>query len=270
MTTKMENNHSRDFFGITMTTDSAFHGLRVDRLGNLIYSKIKLTGNESIEMTNGNGIAYIGIEEFVRGTTESGVMHNEIPFGEHEVSRKDSYGEEFQVEVLNNHTPNPTLTVASTTSQEIDLVKGATYRFIVSDQSTEGFPIYISTYTGSTGFEYEYTKGVINSRAAYGGSQSDPNTITDQPLEFTVPNDSPDILYLSSGNHSDVYIKMYTNRLGLADLVNRKYNQVRFDEMDVTYYINENGFLVARYNNQINLEENPGDFSTSPGETNVY
>ena len=270
MTTKMENNHSRDFFGITMTTDSAFHGLRVDRLGNLIYSKIKLTGNESIEMTNGNGIAYTGIEEFVRGTTESGVRHNEIPFGEHEVSRKDSYGEDFQVEVRESTSQNPVLTVANNTSQEIDLVKGATYRFIVSDQTTEGFPIYISTAIGASGFDNEYTKNVKNSRTAYGGSQSDLNALTDQPLEFTVPNDSPDILYLSSGNHADVYIKMYTNRLGLADLVNRRFNQVRFDEVNVTYYINDDGFLVARYNNEISLEENSGDFTSDPGYTNVY
>ena len=249
MTTTIGNKKAEEFFGVNLTPETSLHALTRDADGLLTYSKINVNGNEELKMTNGQGLAFESVEEFVTGVTASGVVHNSVPKDDVEISRKKFLGKDFQVKILNSQTGTPSFEIDSEPTDYLDLVKGATYKFIVADPSTEGYPLYISAVPTGGDYANEYLVNVTNSRTSYGGHESDLRSYTDQPLTFTVPADAPDELYLVSGNHTNLKITLYTSRqTQYADLKNRFYDQVRFDDRKLTYFINEDGFLVARYN----------------------
>lgn len=249
MTTTIGSKKAETFFGLNLTQETSMHALTRDADGFLTYTKINVNGSDPLQMTNGQGLAFENIEEFVTGVTASGVVHNSVPKGDTEVSRKKFLGRDFQVKILAAQTGTPTFEIDSDPTDYLDLVKGATYRFSVADPSTEGYPLYISTVASGGDYSNEYLVNVTNSRTSYGGHDSDMQSYSDQPLTFTVPADAPDELYLVSGNHQNLVLTLYTTRQTQhADLKNRYYDQVRFDDRKVTYFINDDGFLVARYN----------------------
>lgn len=249
MTTIIGNKISGDFFGVNLTPETSMHALTRDSEGLLTYTKINLNSSDSLQLSNGNGLAYESIEEFVDGVTASGVPHNTIPKGETEISRKNFLGKDYNVVIKNPNTGANYFEMNDSYIANLDIIKGATYRFFVNDTSTQGYPLFFSTTSTGGSYNDEYLFGVTNSRASYGGKFSDLNSNTDQPLTITVPNDAPDILYLLSGNHNNLSVTLYTTRQTQhANLKNRNYDQVRFDDKKVTYFINSDGFLVARYN----------------------
>jgi hypothetical protein len=241
----------------------AFHGLYRDANGKLIYTKALMANTqESVSLTNGTGFAYNGIEEVIRGTTDSGVTHNTIPLYQSEVGDKIQQSKTIKVRVTNGNydmeisgVPGSIdyngLAAQSNTNIDLELSHGATYTFDTSDPSTQGYPLYISTQPFGANYNYEWVLGVTNSRSAYGGSNGDLNTQSSGPLIFTVPSDAPSKLYYASGNHSGVY-GIINIRRETTNLKNRQYEQVRFDNVKLTYYINSRGFLVARYLNDYN------------------
>ena len=247
MTTQIGNKVAEDFFGFSITPETSIHALKKDADGLLTYSKIKLNSAELLELSNGQGQAFDGVEEFVKGVTPSGVVHNTVQTGIDEVGQKALLGQDFHVKILNSTTNTPAFFLNNNLVSYMDLVKGATYRFITDDPSTQGYPLFISTTAGGE-TEAVYLKGVTNSRSSYGGPSSDPNSLTTEPMVFTVPADAPDVLYLATGSHPNFYATIYTSRLTYSNLKYRKYDQTRMDDRKLTYFINSNGFLVARYN----------------------
>lgn len=228
-------------------SQTAMHALKVND-GILTYTKILWNSDEAIDLSDGEGFAYLGVEEFVEGKTLSGVFHNAVGKGQVEVGEKDLMGQEVRVTVSNGQ-----YALDGSVKASLTFVRGAKYKFIVSDQSTQGYPLYISTEPYGNDYTKEYLDGVVNSRTASGGSKVDANAQTDQPLEFTVPLDAPNTLYYASGNHANCYGVITINeRDELSNLKHRKYDQVRFDNQKLTYYMNSDGFLVARYGKDYN------------------
>lgn len=244
MTTIIGNKKAEKFYNYEVNPRLAMHALRRDVDGNLIYTRIEMTSNESAILTNGQGPAYDGMDEFIGGVTPSGVVHNSVQYGTNEVGRKAFLGKDYSV----SFTSNQKIYLDNNLVYEIDIVTGATYRFITENPTTQGYPLYISTQPYGQNYGNEYLQGVINSRSSYGGPASDINSNTTEPLTITVPEDAPSKLYLASGNHTNTYLTMHVNRLPHANLKNRYYYQVKWDDARVTYFINEDGFLVARYN----------------------
>lgn len=229
-------------------SETAFHALNVDDDGLLTYTKVLWNSNGSIDMTDGSGFAYLGVEELVEGKTLSDVFHNYIDNNDEEVGEKILAGYDVHVTTTDVNTNNPRFVLDGLVNRGLTFVRGATYRFIVSDQSTQGFPLYISSQASGNNYSNEYLNGIVNSRTSSGGSDSDARAQTDQPLTFTVPNEAPDILYYASGNHANCYGKItIKDKDELTNLKHRKYDQVRFDNQKLTYYMNDDGFLVARY-----------------------
>ena len=77
-----KNNLAQD----TPSSQLAFHGLYRDANGKLTYTKALFANTqESVALTDGTGFAYNGIEELIRGTTDSGVAHNNVPLYQNEV-----------------------------------------------------------------------------------------------------------------------------------------------------------------------------------------
>lgn len=258
MTTTIGNKQSQDFFGVNLTKETAMHALTRDAEGLLTYTRVNINSAVPLNMTNGEGLAYENVEEFVKGVTASGVVHNTVPKGDSEVSRKNFLGETFQVKILNPQSGTPSFEINNRVITQLDLVKGATYKFTVTDPSTDGYPLFISAVPTGGNYTNEYLTNVTNSRASYGGHSSDPMSysevfVASPPLTITIPADAPDVLYLLSGNHADFKLTLYTTRQTQhADLKNRYYDQVKFDDKKVTYFINEDGYLVARYNEDYN------------------
>ena len=260
MTTTIGNKKTQTFYGLDLNPSTAMHALRRDADGNLIYSRVSITGNETIQLSNGRGPAFDGMEEFVKGVTPSGVEHNTVPVGIDEIGRKAFLGKDYHVRILNPNTISNSFEINEQSIPSLDLVKGATYKFIVTDPSTANYPLYISTVASGANYNNEWLQGVTNSRASYVSTVFDTDNVyfktegpvvatrVPEPLTFTVPSEAPDVLYLSSGNHANLYITLYINRLTHANLKNRFYDQVKWDDMRVTYYINSDGYLVARYN----------------------
>lgn len=246
----------------TPSSQFALHGLRRDADGKLIYTKSLFANTaETIDMTDGTGFAYMGVEEFIRGTTDAGVAHNNIPITQSEVSDKIAASKTIYVRVNNGGydfdiSGNPATVGTGNTNIELEITRGATYTFVTTDPSTQGYPLYISTQPTGANYANEYLVGVVNSRSAYGGSNGDLNTQSAGPLTFTVPADAPDILYYASGNHPGVYGMMRVRREN-ANLTHRKHEQVRFDAVQLSYYINNRGFLVARYLNDYDYSVGP-------------
>ena len=248
MTTTIGNKRVDTFFGVNINPETALHAFRRDDTGLLIYSKIMLNGDEDIKLTNGQGPAFDSMEEFVGGVTPSGVVHNTIASNLDEIGQKAMLGKDIQVRIKNSTGSGQGFILNNQDTSVLDLVKGATYKFHTEDPSTQGYPIFFTTTAAGGSYANEYTNGVLNSRSSFGGPASDPNSYTTEPLTFTVPVDVPDVLYLASGNHANLFITVYTNRLTYANLKNRYYEQTRFDDRKLTYFINDDGFLVARYN----------------------
>ena len=99
---------------------------------------------------------------------------------------------------------------------EIRLFKGQTYTFDQSDNTNNNNPLYVSTNaTGSSAVVSEYTSGVQHriddedsTRAEYetGFDSYDDDKI--YSMEFTVPNDAPNTLYLQSANTASMGAKL--------------------------------------------------------------
>jgi hypothetical protein len=243
----------------TPSSSFAFHGLKTDANGLLTYTRALFANTqETVTLTDGAGFAYTGMEELVRGTTDSGVVHNTIYKGLNEVGDKALQSKIFYITVKNNNfvinlngysqDQNGTYP-----NRELQLVWGATYTFNVNDPSTQGYPIFISTQPSGGTYANEYLKGVVNSRSEYGGSQGDLNALSSGPLQFTVPSDAPSTLYLASGNHTNVFATLNIGaQRATTNLSHRAYSQVRFDNIQLYYYIDGRGNLVARYNNTYN------------------
>lgn len=229
-------------------SEAAFHALDRDDDGLLTYTKVMWNSNGTIDMTDGSGFAYLGVEELVEGMTTSGVNHNYIQDGISEVGEKDLMSGDIHLTVDHPQLSNARFTVDGKIGGGLTFVRGGKYRFIVSDASTEGYTLYLSTERHGADYTKEYLGGVVNSRTAHGGPDVDPHANSDQPLEITVPNDAPDILYFASGNHANVYgIITVKDKNEMSNLKHRKYEQVRFDNQKLTYFMNDEGFLIARY-----------------------
>ena len=246
----------------TPSSQFAMHALKRDDDGKLTYTKSLFANTaETIEMTDGTGFAYMGLEELIRGTTDSGVSHNNTPITQSEVSDKNAVSKTIYVRITNGGydfdiSGNPATVGTGNTNIELEVTRGATYTFIMTDPSTQGYPLYISKQPSGANYANEYLIGVVNSRSAYGGSNGDLNTQSVGPLSFTIPEDAPDVLYYASGNHANVYGVMRVRREN-ANLNNRKHEQVRFDGLQLSYYINNRGFLVARYLNEYDYSVGP-------------
>ena len=246
----------------TPSSQFAMHALAKDEDGKLTYTKSLFANTqESISFTNGEGFAYMGLEEAIRGTTDSGVQHNIIPIYQNEVGDKVLQNRTIEVSIANgryelNITGVPGSLNSGNTNIELEVTRGATYTFNTTDPSTQGYPIYISTQPMGANVASEYLLGVTNSRSAYGGSDGDLNTLSSGPMIFTIPADAPDILYYASMNHANVYGILRVRR-ELTNLTHRTYDQVRFDTVKLTYYINNRGFLVARYLNDYDYSSGP-------------
>ena len=60
----------------TMSSQFAMHSLSRDADGLLTYTKVLWNSNEEINMSNGAGQAYTGVEEFIEGKNNEGEWHN--------------------------------------------------------------------------------------------------------------------------------------------------------------------------------------------------
>lgn len=257
-----KNNLAQD----TPSSQLAFHGLYRDADGKLTYSKALFANTqETIALTDGTGFAYMGMEELIRGTTDSGVAHNNVRIDQNEVGDKDVQSKTIRVLVKNGNYVFQVEGMPNTfngsgypndSNIELELTYGATYTFDMSDPSTQGYPIYISTQPSGANYNNEWLLGVTNSRSAYNGVSGDLQTQSSGPLTFTIPSDAPARLYYASGNHSNVYGIINIRREN-TNLKHRKYEQVRFDNVKVNYYINSRGFLVARYLNDYDYSGGP-------------
>jgi hypothetical protein len=61
----------------TFTDEYAFHGLKKDSTGLLIYTKILLSSDESVDITTGEGISYGGLKDLQDNIDNSGDNINE-------------------------------------------------------------------------------------------------------------------------------------------------------------------------------------------------
>ena len=158
-----KNNLAQD----TPSSQLAFHGLYRDANGKLTYTKALFANTqESVALTDGTGFAYNGIEELIRGTTDSGVAHNNVPLYQNEVGDKTYQNKIIKVRVVNGkynfEVPNSKGSIdyngasaQSNTNIEMELSYGATYTFDTSDPSTQGYPLYISTQPSGANYNYE-------------------------------------------------------------------------------------------------------------------
>ena len=229
----------------TVGQQFAMHALSRDADGLLTNSKVMWNSTDSVDLTTGEGFAYKGIEELLSGTTADGTEINDVAVAPNSGISNDPIVIKVTVEGVFSTTPFFVLN--GQTSPDLNLMRGHTYLFDVSDSTTESFPIFISTAGAGGTYNNEYLSGVTHSRAAFGGTD-DPYTATASNLLFTVPWDAPDQLFYASGNiNTPNMIGNIFVQHGDTDLNARKYEQVRFDHQKLYYYINDRGFLVARY-----------------------
>lgn len=232
----------------TVGEQFAMHALSRNSDGLLTYSKVLWNSTESVELTTGEGFAYKGIEEFLHGINSDGVEINKL--GENSDARINDEAIIIQV-IVEDAWNDPTYVMANYATP-LELKRGYSYKFDTTHESTETFPLFITTVAQGGTYANEYLKGVLNSRSAYGGTV-DANTATASMLEFTVPWDAPDQLYYASGNHANMFGLINIKR-SETNITARHYEQVRFDHHKLFYYINERGFLVARYGSDYNYE----------------
>lgn len=223
----------------------AMHALTRDSQGMLTYTKVLWANtSESVQMTTGAGKAYDGIEEFINGYTPSNVLHNSTRIIDDESGSKARDSRDFFVRVVDSETITPKFTFDGVVAPNLRLVRGATYTFNTDDQSTKNFPFYISTANTGANYTNEWANGVTYSKSANGATSN--SVVTSHALVFEVPFDAPNQLFYASGNNANCH--------GIIDIVNpdtnlkyRTYEQVRFDNQQLTYYVNSQGYLVARY-----------------------
>lgn len=60
----------------TFTEEYAFHGLKKDSSGLLTYTKILMASDESVSLTEGDGIAYGGLEDLQTNLDKNGENNN--------------------------------------------------------------------------------------------------------------------------------------------------------------------------------------------------
>jgi hypothetical protein len=231
----------------------AMHALSRNTTGELVYTKaLWANTSESISMTSGPGLAYNGIEEFISGIAATGTIYNETRIIHNENVNKNFLDYTYTVRISNPNYSNASLIIhgLDTSTTKLNLEKGVTYTFNTDDFSTQNHPIYISTIPNDINYANEYKKGVTYSRSGNTDVSSSlltsNNTLTSHPLVFNVSFDSPSKLYLSSGTNANCYIQINIIEAKI-NMANRKYEQVRFDNLQVTYYLNSQGYLVARY-----------------------
>lgn len=237
----------------TVGENFAMHGLTRDEDGLLTYSKILWNSNDTVDLTTGAGFPY-GLEELLKGATSEGVAINDVP-----LSSSSGINDVPKLLIFtcdNVMSTNPYYIVDGEIMPNLTLLRGHTYRFNVSSRSTESFPLFISTRPSGGNYDNEYLKGVKNSRTAWNGNL-DQNTATDKDLEFTVPWDAPDRLYYASGNNTNMYGTIIVASVNDTNLNARRYEQVRFDHQKLCYFINSDGFLVARYGTDYDYSAGP-------------
>jgi len=60
----------------TFTDEYAFHGLKKDSTGLLIYTKVPLSSDEEVEVTTGEGLSYGGLEDLQKNLDNAGANIN--------------------------------------------------------------------------------------------------------------------------------------------------------------------------------------------------
>ena len=229
----------------------AMHALDRDSEGLLTYTKVLWANtNETVDLTDGSGFAYNGIEEFVMGTSLGGIQYNLTNINDSTSGMGDVLDREYVVRVIQaNGVPVFTFNGDPEANPTLNLFRGSTYKFNTFDGSTEGHPFFISTTPIGNTYDNEYLEGVINSRSANDGGgfiTTNANVATSEPLVFTVPMDAPTQLYYASGQDSNTY-GFITISTELTNTNKRRYEQIRFDNQKLFYYISNTGYLVARY-----------------------
>ena len=68
----------------TFTDEYAFHGLKRDSTGLLIYTKVPLSSDEEVEVTTGEGISYGGLKDLQDNKDNNGDNINESAKGVNE------------------------------------------------------------------------------------------------------------------------------------------------------------------------------------------
>jgi len=221
----------------------AMHALNRDSEGLLTYTKVLWANtSETVDMTNGDGLAYNGIEEFISGVSIGNTDFNLTREYDSQSGTGDLLANTFIVRFVTSGS-NSAIRINGDTANNpaLEMYRGSTYKFTTDDPSTLNHPFFISTTPSSGSYTNEYLKGVQYSRSAY-----DANVTTSDALIINVPMDAPDQLYYASGQDANCYgILKITSEL--TNTKYRKYEQVRFDNLQLSYYINSNGFLVARY-----------------------
>lgn len=229
----------------------AMHALSRDSEGLLTYTKILWANtSETVDLTFGDGFAYNGIEELVTGVSQGGVQYNLTAIDESISGAGDTLNKNFVVRVVTaNGVPAFTIDGDPAINPTLNLIRGSTYKFDTSDPSTENHPFFISTQPGGNTYAYEYLEGITNSRTANTGEgfiTVNANVATSDPLQFKVPMDAPSQLYYASGQDANTYGTI-TISTELTNTNKRRYEQIRFDNQKLNYYVNSNGYLVARY-----------------------
>jgi len=237
----------------TVGEQFAMHALTRDEDGLLTYSKVLWNSADTVDLTTGEGFAYKGMEELLRGVTGDGIEINEVGTNTDAPVYNEPIIIKVTVEGVFSDAPSYVMNGDITTV--LELKKGYTYKFDTTDESTESFPLFLTAVAQGGTYVNEYTKGVLNSRSAFGGTD-DPNTATASMLEFTVPWDAPDQMFYASGNTANMHGVINIVR-GDTDLTARRYEQVRFDHQKLFYYINSRGFLVARYGSDYSYSGGP-------------
>ena len=121
-------------------SEAAFHALNRDDDGLLTYTKVYWNSNGTIDMTDGSGFAYLGVEEMVEGRTLSDQFHNLVGHDYDEVGEKNVLNVTFQVTATGGH-----YILDGNTMPAIRMTRGVTYTFNMDDPTTNGYPLYIST-----------------------------------------------------------------------------------------------------------------------------
>ena len=224
-----------DIASVAAHSQFAMHALSRDKDGLLTYTKALWANSaESILITAGPELAYNNMEEFISGYTPSGTFINNTDIYVRENPNRVINSKTYYVKVING-----AYVVDGLVRPNLLLEKGVTYTFDISDTSTQGYTLYISTGPGDSARTNEYNEGVSYIKS--GGGNSTPTSLT-----FSVPFNAPNILYYSCVESANCFGILHIAE-AKVDISRRKYEQVRFDSQKLTYYINENGFLVARY-----------------------
>ncbi len=229
----------------------AMHALNRDSEGLLTYSKVFWANtSETVDLTDGSGITYNGLEELITGFSIGNTNFNLTRGRESESGVAELLDNTFVVRVVVSGS-NTSFTINGNTeiNPALELYRGSTYKFITEDPSTQNHPLFISSAPSSGSYTNEFLKGVQYSRSANDGNgfiTVNANVATSETLVFKVPMDAPNQLYYSSGQDNNCFGTL-TITAELTNPKHRKYEQVRFDNLQLSYFLNSNGFLVARY-----------------------